>query len=185
MNRLPDLFCTFLSQALGIQDYFDLVLTSKECGMEKPARQIFDIALTRVGVYDRSGAVHVGSHFGFDVEGAAGAGWHALYVKPPPLSDRPANPDKLPYQRCALHTKKTTPIRVDLARSLSFRCFISAPSSFSFIFTLCRCRFADFARVLSSMHERIFCLFVFAPSFFHLHQVWRLAAVPGSFGPGA
>ena len=87
-------------QAMGIQDYFDLVLTSKECGMEKPARQIFDIALTRVGVYDRSRAVHVGHHFGSDVEGAAGAGWRALYVKPPPLSDQPANPDKLPYQRC-------------------------------------------------------------------------------------
>ena len=84
---------------LGIRDYFDVVLTSKECGMEKPARQIFDIALTRVGVYDRTRAVHIGDQWAFDVEGASGAGWQALYVKAPPFGDKPDNPGKLPYQR--------------------------------------------------------------------------------------
>lgn len=87
-------------EVLGIDHYFDVVLTSKECGMEKPARQIFDIALTRLGIYDRPTAVHIGDAFAFDVEGAAGAGWQALYVQPPPFGDKPPNPEKLPYQRC-------------------------------------------------------------------------------------
>ena len=65
--------------------------------MEKPCRQIFDIALTRLGIYDRNVAVHVGNEFDTDVKGAAAAGWHALYVKPPAYTTLPPQTEDTPF----------------------------------------------------------------------------------------
>lgn len=67
--------------------------------MEKPSRQIFDIALTRLGITERSKAVHVGNSFDKDVVGASGAGWNSVLIKPPPFSEEaPSDPSK-EYQR--------------------------------------------------------------------------------------
>jgi HAD superfamily hydrolase (TIGR01549 family) len=75
-ERLPTLL-----DALGISHYFDFILTSRECGMEKPSKQIFDIALTRLGITERNKAVHVGDSFDKDVRGASSAGWGAVLIK--------------------------------------------------------------------------------------------------------
>lgn len=91
-ERLPKLL-----DALGIGHYFDICLTSKECGMEKPARQIFDIALAQLGIYDRSSVIHVGDSFDKDVVGATKAGWNAVYVRPPPYADLPPQSDDCQY----------------------------------------------------------------------------------------
>lgn len=88
-----------LLESLGIAHHFDFVLTSKECGMEKPSRQIFDIALTRCGIYDRTQAVHVGADFEPDIGGAAAAGWNAVFVKGPPFTAPEHNPTNAQYQR--------------------------------------------------------------------------------------
>eukprot|EP00620_Florenciella_sp_RCC1587_P020043 CAMPEP_0182579988 /NCGR_PEP_ID=MMETSP1324-20130603/45670_1 /TAXON_ID=236786 /ORGANISM="Florenciella sp., Strain RCC1587" /LENGTH=357 /DNA_ID=CAMNT_0024796155 /DNA_START=270 /DNA_END=1340 /DNA_ORIENTATION=- len=91
-ERLPKLL-----EALGIADYFDIIITSKECGMEKPCRQIFDIALTRLGIYERDAAVHVGNDYDTDVKGATAAGWNALYVKEPAYTNLPAQTTDTPF----------------------------------------------------------------------------------------
>ena len=123
-ERLPKLL-----EALGIQHYFDFIITSKECGMEKPSRQIFDIALTRLSIIDRSKAVHVGDvscssdfkrcsistipadpffafpfamflkSFNKDVCGAAAAGWNAVLLKSPPYSDAVPGSDSIDFMR--------------------------------------------------------------------------------------
>jgi len=86
-------------ETLDIARYFDVVLTSKECGMEKPCQQIFDIALARTGLYDKGSTVHVGQDFDADVVGATSAGWQAVYVKPPPYSEMEPNPSGAVYTR--------------------------------------------------------------------------------------
>eukprot|EP00622_Pseudochattonella_farcimen_P005290 FR740873.1.p1 GENE.FR740873.1~~FR740873.1.p1 ORF type:complete len:246 (+),score=24.96 FR740873.1:1-738(+) len=90
-ERLPKLL-----HALGISHYFDIIITSKECGMEKPCRQIFDIAPTRLGLYDRTAAIHVGDSFSKDIVGATAAGWNAFYVKSPAYSDLPPQTTETP-----------------------------------------------------------------------------------------
>mmetsp|Transcript_21067 Transcript_21067/g.41753 ORF Transcript_21067/g.41753 Transcript_21067/m.41753 type:complete len:377 (+) Transcript_21067:83-1213(+) len=89
----------YLLDNLGIGHHFEFVLTSKECGIEKPSRQIYDIALTRCGIYDRAHAVHIGSDFEEDTLGAASAGWQSVFLKPPPFSAAEPNPKNAIYQR--------------------------------------------------------------------------------------
>jgi len=95
-ERLP-----MLLDKLGISHYFDLILTSKECCIEKPNAPIFDMALSRLGVYDQSLAVHIGDTFDTDVVGAARAGWNAIFVKAPPyrMDSQLDMPNDIEFQR--------------------------------------------------------------------------------------
>ncbi|CAM9360926.1 unnamed protein product [Choristocarpus tenellus] len=71
-----------LLRSLGVYDMFDFVLTSRECGMEKPNPLIFEEALRLAGVVSGNGitGVHIGDTFSRDIMGASAAGWEAVLV---------------------------------------------------------------------------------------------------------
>jgi putative hydrolase of the HAD superfamily len=71
-ERLPRLL-----DELGLASRFAAIVVSSEVGVEKPHPRIFEVALERLDV--RAGrALHVGDAVLEDVEGARGAGLHAL-----------------------------------------------------------------------------------------------------------
>lgn len=70
---------------LGLSSYFDIVLTSEKCGVQKPDPQMFEMAAQLAGEIAGSRAAtdpalcfHVGSSVEHDIAGAAAAGWTAL-----------------------------------------------------------------------------------------------------------
>lgn len=67
---------------LGLEHYFDFVLSSAEARVAKPDRHIFELALERLGVRPER-ALHVGDQPA-DEEGARAAGMH---FAPAPLTD--------------------------------------------------------------------------------------------------
>jgi putative hydrolase of the HAD superfamily len=71
-ERLPRVL-----EELGLAPRFAAIVVSSEVGVEKPHPRIFEIALERLGVRAES-ALHVGDAALEDVEGARGAGLHAL-----------------------------------------------------------------------------------------------------------
>ena len=66
-----------LLAGLGLSDSFDAVVVSCDVGVEKPHPRIFEVALARLGATPER-ALHVGDAALEDVEGARGAGLHAL-----------------------------------------------------------------------------------------------------------
>lgn len=70
-----------LLKNLGVHDCFDFVLTSRECGSEKPDPDMFQEALKRVRAsgYADTG-LHVGDNFSKDVLGAHAAGWGSVLI---------------------------------------------------------------------------------------------------------
>lgn len=67
-------------QALGIQDFFDIVVISEVEGVRKPDRRIFDLTLGRLGVA-HADAVFVGDHPETDIRGAQKAGIRAIWKR--------------------------------------------------------------------------------------------------------
>lgn len=63
---------------LGIQQFFEAVLISEREGVRKPEREIFERALSRLGVLPRN-AWHVGDHPMADVAGSSAAGLSAIW----------------------------------------------------------------------------------------------------------
>eukprot|EP00587_Corethron_hystrix_P003947 CAMPEP_0113311016 /NCGR_PEP_ID=MMETSP0010_2-20120614/8429_1 /TAXON_ID=216773 ORGANISM="Corethron hystrix, Strain 308" /NCGR_SAMPLE_ID=MMETSP0010_2 /ASSEMBLY_ACC=CAM_ASM_000155 /LENGTH=433 /DNA_ID=CAMNT_0000166585 /DNA_START=100 /DNA_END=1401 /DNA_ORIENTATION=+ /assembly_acc=CAM_ASM_000155 len=66
--------------ALGIEEYFDFVLTAEGTGSAKPDGDMFRIALREAQVEDPRLAAHVGNDFGKDCRCAAEAGWHGIWM---------------------------------------------------------------------------------------------------------
>ncbi|MDA8017206.1 MAG: HAD-IA family hydrolase [Thermoanaerobaculia bacterium] len=73
-ERLPSLL-----EKLGLAGYFETVVCSAECGVEKPNGAIFRICLDRLDVAPEQ-ALHVGDSELEDVEGARAAGLKALRI---------------------------------------------------------------------------------------------------------
>ena len=73
-RRLPRLLAS-----LDLDRWFDTVVFSADCGVEKPHPLIFERCLEQLGVAPAR-AVHVGDRALEDVEGAEGAGMRALRV---------------------------------------------------------------------------------------------------------
>ena len=79
-------FCTDLTAniqmrkivRLGIDEYPDAVVTSEECGAEKPSEVPFRMILKKLGVCDPSEAVMVGDDPLKDYQGAINAGMKAI-----------------------------------------------------------------------------------------------------------
>lgn len=71
-----------LLKNLGVHDLFDFVLTSRECGSEKPAPPMFYEALKRAGArnHETGAGVHIGDNFSKDVLGARGVGWLPVLI---------------------------------------------------------------------------------------------------------
>lgn len=64
-----------------IGSFFEVIVTSEEAGVGKPSAQIFEYALTRMGVA-ASSALYVGDHPHADIVGALGAGLDACWFNP-------------------------------------------------------------------------------------------------------
>ena len=73
-HRLPQLL-----QELDLNPYFEAIVWSEDCGLEKPHPQIFHRCLEELGVSPEE-CLHVGDHAIDDVEGAQGAGLRALRI---------------------------------------------------------------------------------------------------------
>ena len=74
-DRLP-----VLLEDLRLLRYFDTVVFSAECGVEKPHAEIFDTCVGRLGVARPQQVLHVGDSQREDVEGAVAAGLKALRI---------------------------------------------------------------------------------------------------------
>ncbi len=74
-SRLPGLL-----DALGLAPFFQGIVHSSAAGAAKPAREIFDLALSLVGV-EAERALHVGDSLTADFEGARAAGVDALLIE--------------------------------------------------------------------------------------------------------
>jgi putative hydrolase of the HAD superfamily len=66
-------------EAIGLSDLFDDVVSATSAGAAKPARQIFDIAVSAGGA-DHHETLHVGDHPEADVVGANEAGLRSVWV---------------------------------------------------------------------------------------------------------
>lgn len=73
-NIMSLTFVPRILEAYGIREYFDPLVLSSECGIRKPRREIFDLALERSGV-PRQVACYVGDTISRDVRGARFAEW--------------------------------------------------------------------------------------------------------------
>lgn len=69
------------TRALGLRDYFDVVIDSAVAGYEKPDPRIFKFALDVVGV-EPSRTIYVGDLYSVDVVGARAAGIHPVLLNP-------------------------------------------------------------------------------------------------------
>jgi putative hydrolase of the HAD superfamily len=65
--------CRRKCEAMGIADFFDIIIDSAIEGVGKPSRRIFEAALERMAVSPEESA-HVGDMYGADVLGACNAG---------------------------------------------------------------------------------------------------------------
>ena len=71
---------TMILRNVGLDKYFDFVLTSYECKQEKPNKDIFNAALKRAKLPNASGAYHVGYNVNNDIYGAIAAGFVPLHI---------------------------------------------------------------------------------------------------------
>lgn len=86
-------FCT----ELGLAQFFNAVIASAECGMEKPNPRIFELAAERLGV-PVNRIIHVGDSPAEDVAGARSAGMRAVLIDrnaPCPFNGVITNPQQL------------------------------------------------------------------------------------------
>ncbi len=66
-------------ESLGIHQLFDVFISSETAGVEKPAREIFELGLAQAGV-GPSEAVFIGDRLDVDVIGAQEAGISAIWL---------------------------------------------------------------------------------------------------------
>lgn len=67
--------------ALGVAHLFDAVVVSEECGLRKPQREIFELALEACGG-SSDGSWFIGDDLNADVRGAEGAGMRSILFDP-------------------------------------------------------------------------------------------------------
>lgn len=76
-----------------IRDYFDLIVVSKEIGIEKPDRGIFDYAIDQLSL-KADACIFVGDHLINDIYGSKNAGMTAVWYNPGRLkNDSDVQPD--------------------------------------------------------------------------------------------
>ncbi|WP_372869059.1 HAD family hydrolase, partial [Planomicrobium okeanokoites] len=67
-------------KALGIEEYFDVILISEKEGLRKPDKRIFERALERLGA-EAEEAIFVGDHPADDVAASTGAGMTSVWKR--------------------------------------------------------------------------------------------------------
>ena len=65
----------------GLNRYIQRMIVSDEIDIQKPAREIFDYALTETGA-DAETSVMIGDNPETDIKGALNAGWRAIFFNP-------------------------------------------------------------------------------------------------------
>ncbi len=65
----------------GLQNYFDIIITSEGCGYSKPDKRIFMHALKKAGS-KKEEALMIGDDLHVDIIGAREAGWHQVFFNP-------------------------------------------------------------------------------------------------------
>jgi len=65
----------------GISNYFQSVITSERIGYKKPAREIFDYALSKNN-FQHSEAIMIGDNLNTDIKGATNASIDSIYFNP-------------------------------------------------------------------------------------------------------
>lgn len=65
--------------AIGVSDYFSIIVTSVEYGIRKPNKKIFDETLKRLSVSPNE-VMHIGDSMRDDFEGATNAGIRAILI---------------------------------------------------------------------------------------------------------
>ncbi|KAF7272419.1 hypothetical protein GWI33_014806 [Rhynchophorus ferrugineus] len=74
---------------LRLRDYFKFIIGSYEVGIEKPSKEIFDLALERSeqkGIQP-SECLHIGDKPSLDYQGATQAGWNAFLINDKNIKD--------------------------------------------------------------------------------------------------
>ena len=66
--------------ACGLEDYFDVIVISEEVGIEKPDKQVFQVALDKLGV-EAENAVMVGNRIDADIVGANRVGMKSVWFR--------------------------------------------------------------------------------------------------------
>ena len=88
LDRDVDSIC----RGLGLEPYFDFIVTSGQVDADKPQPPIFLAALEKAGV-DASQAIHIGDQYIIDVVGARGVGINPIlldrYNSSPEITDCP------------------------------------------------------------------------------------------------
>lgn len=90
-NGFDEIQSTKLSSS-GIGHYFKHVITSEKAGCKKPAREIFDYALTQEGFGPKE-AIMIGDNLLTDIRGAKNAGVDEVFF----------NPNRMAHQEEILH----------------------------------------------------------------------------------
>ena len=91
MRTPGDVLGTILDRS-GLRAPFKVLTFSDECGIRKPAPEIFHLTLRQLGVAPEE-AVHVGDDPVLDVEGARDAGMRVVQVSPDGRATAPVKPD--------------------------------------------------------------------------------------------
>lgn len=65
----------------GIHGYFKTIVTSQRAGSKKPAREIFEFALSEVG-HSHADSIMIGDNLQTDIAGARAAGIDTIYFNP-------------------------------------------------------------------------------------------------------
>ena len=63
-----------------LEDYFDVIVISEEVGIEKPDKQVFQVALDKLGV-EAQNAVMVGNRIDADIVGANRIGMKSVWFR--------------------------------------------------------------------------------------------------------
>ncbi len=66
--------------ACGLEDYFDVIVIFEEVGIEKPDKQVFQVALDKLGV-EAENAVMVGNRIDADIVGANRIGMKSVWFR--------------------------------------------------------------------------------------------------------
>jgi putative hydrolase of the HAD superfamily len=66
---------------LGLWEYTDALVTSEEVGVEKPHKEIFEVALKKIGLHS-SDVCMIGDSYEKDIEGAVNLGIQAYWLNP-------------------------------------------------------------------------------------------------------
>lgn len=76
-NIMSKTFVPRILREHGVEQYFEYLLMSSHCGVRKPDKAIFDIALRDMGL-DKREACYVGDTLSRDVRGVRNAGWELM-----------------------------------------------------------------------------------------------------------